>query len=201
MHRVKTACIVWLKGPSNFRPDVAQKKKKKARKSDVFLLSPPSPSNALGFPSPLPSITISNPLFSSSHPFTTSSPQVNPRLTLMAFSDPSSSTSYTSTGLPSPIPRDARLIALILASTGVTDVEPAVLLQLLEFAHRYTYDVLSDALVYSDHANARQAGSNLTLDDVNLAIQTRVNYSFTKPPEKDVSDRPPHASVEQGKRY
>lgn len=90
------------------------------------------------------------------------------------------------TGLSGPIPRDARLIALILSSMGVSDVQPAVLLQLLEFAHRYTYDVLSDALVYADHANSRQAGTNLSLDDVNLAIQSRVNYSFTKPPEKDV---------------
>lgn len=98
-----------------------------------------------------------------------------------------SSGSYADTGLRGPVPRDARLIALILSSMGVSDVEPAVLLQLLEFAHRYTYDVLSDALVYSDHANSRQAGSNLSLDDVNLAIQSRVNYSFTKPPEKDVS--------------
>lgn len=95
------------------------------------------------------------------------------------------------TGLRGPVPRDARLIALILSSMGVSDVEPAVLLQLLEFAHRYTYDVLSDALVYSDHANSRQAGSNLSLDDVNLAIQSRVNYSFTKPPEKDVSPTSP----------
>lgn len=93
-------------------------------------------------------------------------------------------------GLHGPIPRDARLIALILASMGVSDAEPSVLLQLLEFAHRYTHDVLSDALVYSDHANSRQAGSNLTSDDVNLAIQSRVNYSFTKPPEKDVSILP-----------
>lgn len=95
------------------------------------------------------------------------------------------------TGLRGPVPRDARLIALILSSMGVSDVEPAVLLQLLEFAHRYTYDVLSDALVYSDHANSRQAGSNLSLDDVNLAIQSRVNHSFTKPPEKDVSPLKP----------
>lgn len=91
------------------------------------------------------------------------------------------------TGLSGPIPRDARLIALILASMGVSDIEPSVLLQLLEFAHRYTHDVLSDALVYSDHASSRQSSANVTLEDVNLAIQSRVNYSFTKPPEKDVS--------------
>jgi hypothetical protein len=35
-----------------------------------------------------------------------------------------------------PVPRDARLISLILASMGIEDAEPAVLVQLLEFAHR-----------------------------------------------------------------
>lgn len=97
------------------------------------------------------------------------------------------SESQQDTGFRGPIPRDARLVALILASMGVADVQPEVLLQLLEFAHRYTYDVLSDALVYADHASGRQASTNVTIEDVSLAIQSRVNYSFTKPPEKDVS--------------
>ena len=35
-----------------------------------------------------------------------------------------------------PVPRDVRLVSLILASMGVEDAEPAVLVQLLEFAHR-----------------------------------------------------------------
>lgn len=98
----------------------------------------------------------------------------------------STAASSSDTGLRGPIPRDARLIALILSSMGLSDVEPSVLLQLLEFAHRYTHDVLSDALVYSDHANSRQASSTLSLDDINLAIQSRVNYSFTQPPDKDM---------------
>ncbi|KAE8218865.1 hypothetical protein CF319_g7336 [Tilletia indica] len=90
-----------------------------------------------------------------------------------------------------PIPRDARIIALIMYSMGITDADPAVLLQLLEFAHRYTHDVLQDALVYSDHAASRSTASggatgNLSLEDVQLAIQSRVNYSFTHPPPKDV---------------
>lgn len=35
-----------------------------------------------------------------------------------------------------PVPRDVRLISLILASMGIEDADPAVLVQLLEFAHR-----------------------------------------------------------------
>ncbi|PWN51861.1 TFIID-31kDa-domain-containing protein [Violaceomyces palustris] len=85
-----------------------------------------------------------------------------------------------------PIPRDARLMALILASMGLTDVQPQVLLQLLEFSHRYTYDVLSDALIYADHASTRQGTTSVTLDDVTLAIQSRVGYSFTSSPSKDM---------------
>lgn len=97
---------------------------------------------------------------------------------------------------PAPVPRDVRLVSLILASMGVEDVEPAVLVQLLEFAHRtysprltragYTTQVLQDALVYADHASSRQGGSNISIDDVQLAIQSRVNYSFTQPPPKEV---------------
>ncbi|KAK0532720.1 Transcription initiation factor TFIID subunit 9 [Tilletia horrida] len=93
-----------------------------------------------------------------------------------------------------PIPRDARIIALIMYSMGITDADPAVLLQLLEFANRYTHDVLQDALVYADHAAARSgagagasgAAGALSLEDIQLAIQSRVNYSFTHPPPKDV---------------
>ncbi|WFC96773.1 Transcription initiation factor TFIID subunit 9 [Malassezia brasiliensis] len=85
-----------------------------------------------------------------------------------------------------PVPRDARLIALILASMGIEDTEPAVLVQLMEFAHRYTSQVLQDALVYADHAASRQGGSNVSIDDVQLAIQSRVNYSFSQPPPKEM---------------
>ena len=51
------------------------------------------------------------------------------------------------------IPPSARAIALLLASTPtVQDAQPGVLHQLLEFSNRYTAQVLSDALVYAEHA-------------------------------------------------
>ncbi|KAI9032684.1 transcription initiation factor IID, 31kD subunit-domain-containing protein [Phycomyces nitens] len=78
-------------------------------------------------------------------------------------------------------PRDARIIALILQSLGVEDYDPKVVQQLLEFAHRYTTDVFQDALIYAEHA----AKSDLDLDDIQLAIQGRVNHSFTTPPPKE----------------
>lgn len=95
------------------------------------------------------------------------------------------------------LPRDARLIALLIASCpSIVDAQPAVLHQLLEFAHRtlrssaggpncaqdprslyegYTAQVLSDALVYSEHAG--RAGS-LNTEDVKLAVQSRVGWEF-----------------------
>ncbi|ORZ00736.1 transcription initiation factor IID, 31kD subunit-domain-containing protein [Syncephalastrum racemosum] len=79
-------------------------------------------------------------------------------------------------------PRDARIISLILQSLGVEQFDPKVVPQLLEFAHRYTTDVIQDALVYAEHANK----NDLDLDDIQLAIQGRVNHSFTNPPPKEL---------------
>ncbi|CAG8447694.1 8048_t:CDS:2 [Ambispora gerdemannii] len=79
-------------------------------------------------------------------------------------------------------PRDAKIISLILSSVGVEEYEPKVVQQLLEFAHRYSVDVLQDALIYSEHAGRI---NDLDLEDVKLAIQGRVNHSFTSPPSKE----------------
>ncbi|KIJ56630.1 hypothetical protein M422DRAFT_102237, partial [Sphaerobolus stellatus SS14] len=73
-------------------------------------------------------------------------------------------------------PPTARSIALLLASTpAIQDSHPAVLHQLLEFSHRYTSQVLSDALVYAEHAG--RAGK-IEMDDVSLAVQARVGWEF-----------------------
>ncbi|ORX89190.1 TFIID-31kDa-domain-containing protein [Basidiobolus meristosporus CBS 931.73] len=80
-----------------------------------------------------------------------------------------------------PVPNDAKLVSLILESLGVEDCEPRVIHQLMEFAHRYTVDVFQDALVYSEHANK----NDVDLEDIRLAIQGRVNHSFTSPPPKE----------------
>jgi transcription initiation factor TFIID subunit 9B len=85
------------------------------------------------------------------------------------------------------LPTTARAIALLLSSNpAIQDVHPAVLHQLLEFAHRYTHQVLSDALVYSEHAG--RAGK-LDLDDVMLAVQARVGWELGGRVPKEVSRR------------
>ncbi|KAG1892635.1 transcription initiation factor IID, 31kD subunit-domain-containing protein [Suillus subluteus] len=76
------------------------------------------------------------------------------------------------------LPPTARAIALLLASTPtVQDAQPGVLHQLLEFAHRYTAQVLSDAQLYAEHAG-RSGASKIEMDDVVLAIQARVGWEF-----------------------
>ena len=76
------------------------------------------------------------------------------------------------------LPPTARAIALLLASTPtVQDAQPGVLHQLLEFAHRYTAQVLTDAQVYAEHAG-RPGTSKIEMDDVVLAAQARVGWEF-----------------------
>lgn len=74
------------------------------------------------------------------------------------------------------IPPSARDISLILASTpAVSDAQPAVLHQLLEFGNRYAAQVLADALVFAEHANRV---NKLETDDVILAVQARVGWEL-----------------------
>ncbi|KAG6837951.1 hypothetical protein H0H93_008345 [Arthromyces matolae] len=74
------------------------------------------------------------------------------------------------------LPPTARAIALLVSSTAaVQDAQPGVLHQLLEFSHRYTTQVLSDANVYSEHAGR---SGKVEIDDIVLAVQARVGWEF-----------------------
>ncbi|KAG6833733.1 hypothetical protein H0H87_001165 [Tephrocybe sp. NHM501043] len=74
------------------------------------------------------------------------------------------------------LPPTARAIALLVSSTpAVQDAQPGVLHQLLEFSHRYTTQVLTDASVYAEHAGR---GGKVEIDDVVLAVQARVGWEF-----------------------
>ncbi|WWD22478.1 hypothetical protein CI109_106971 [Kwoniella shandongensis] len=85
-----------------------------------------------------------------------------------------------------PFPRDGRLISLILASKGVEDADERVIHQLLDFAHRYTADVLQSAQSLADHAARTGPGSNkIEKDDVELAIQMRKRNEFFEAPPRD----------------
>lgn len=51
------------------------------------------------------------------------------------------------------------------------------------FSLGYITNVLEDARVYSEHAQKKE----LDVSDVKLAVQTRMDHSFTTPPPRDVS--------------
>lgn len=80
------------------------------------------------------------------------------------------------------MPRDAKIVKTLLKSMGVEEYEPRVLHQFLELWYRYAVDVLTDAQIYSEHA----AKSVIDSDDVKLAIQSKVNFSFSQPPPREV---------------
>eukprot|EP01112_Ceratiomyxa_fruticulosa_P011966 TRINITY_DN3297_c0_g1_i1.p1 TRINITY_DN3297_c0_g1~~TRINITY_DN3297_c0_g1_i1.p1 ORF type:complete len:222 (+),score=73.39 TRINITY_DN3297_c0_g1_i1:266-931(+) len=80
------------------------------------------------------------------------------------------------------VPRDAKIMAMVLKAMGVDEYEPKVVNQLLEFMYRYVYEVFQDAQLYADHAGK----GDIDLHDIKLAIQSRVNYSFTQPPPREL---------------
>ncbi|KAF8388724.1 hypothetical protein HHK36_025404 [Tetracentron sinense] len=80
------------------------------------------------------------------------------------------------------LPRDANIVKLLLKSMDVQEYEPCVIHQFLELWYRYVVDVLTDAQVYSEHAGKPA----IDCDDVKLSIQTKVNFSFSQPPPREV---------------
>ncbi|KAK9099523.1 hypothetical protein Syun_026568 [Stephania yunnanensis] len=80
------------------------------------------------------------------------------------------------------MPRDAKIVKALLKSMGVGEYEPRVVHQFLELWYRYVVDVLTDAQVYSEHAGKPA----IDTDDIKLAIQTKVNFSFSQPPPREV---------------
>lgn len=77
-------------------------------------------------------------------------------------------------------PRDAKVISMILRSLGIEECEPKVIIQLLEFAYKYTTDVLEDALLFAKHTGRAQINTS----DVKLALQTKVGRHFVPPPPR-----------------
>uniref|UniRef100_A0A8D0G795 TATA-box binding protein associated factor 9 n=1 Tax=Sphenodon punctatus TaxID=8508 RepID=A0A8D0G795_SPHPU len=82
---------------------------------------------------------------------------------------------------PKSAPKDAQVMAQILKDMGITEYEPRVINQMLEFTYRYVTTILEDAKIYSSHAKK----SSVDADDLRLAIQCRTDQSFTSPPPRD----------------
>ncbi|VDD87633.1 unnamed protein product [Enterobius vermicularis] len=64
------------------------------------------------------------------------------------------------------VPCDAQVMQAILKEMGVVEYEPRVVSQLLEFAHRCTTEILSDARSISEHAGKKQIEES----DIQFAI-------------------------------
>ncbi|KAI5634902.1 transcription initiation factor IID, 31kD subunit domain-containing protein [Phthorimaea operculella] len=80
------------------------------------------------------------------------------------------------------IPKDAQVIMSIMKEVGITDYEPRVVNQLLEFTFRYVSSILDDARVFANHAKKK----TIDLEDVRLAVQMQLDKSFTSPPPREV---------------
>jgi len=84
---------------------------------------------------------------------------------------------------PSLKPHDTRLLHLLLTSLQVPAYHPKVPIQLLDFAYRYAQSVLLDAQAYADHVHGQ--GSVIGVEDVRLAVSSKVTHSFRGPPPKE----------------
>ncbi|XP_076381894.1 TBP-associated factor 9 isoform X3 [Megalopta genalis] len=73
------------------------------------------------------------------------------------------------------IPKDAQVIMSIMKDMGITDYEPKVINQLLEFTYH-------DSRIYANHAKKKF----IDLDDVRLAVKMQLERTFTNPPPRDV---------------
>ncbi|KAJ8348460.1 hypothetical protein SKAU_G00270490 [Synaphobranchus kaupii] len=82
---------------------------------------------------------------------------------------------------PKTVPKDAQVMIQILKDMGITEYEPRVINQMLEFTYRYVTTIIEDAKIYATHAKK----STVDADDIRLAIQCRMDQSFTSPPPRD----------------
>ncbi|VTJ82237.1 Hypothetical predicted protein [Marmota monax] len=63
---------------------------------------------------------------------------------------------------PKSMLKDAQMMAQILKDMGITEYEPRVINQMLEFAFQYVTTILDDAKMYSSHAKK----ATLDADDI-----------------------------------
>ena len=80
------------------------------------------------------------------------------------------------------LPRDAKIISAILRYLGIEECEPEVIIQLLEFAYKYSTSVLLDAASYAKHCDREM----ISPKDIKLAIQTKASQYFLPPPSRNL---------------
>lgn len=80
------------------------------------------------------------------------------------------------------IPRDAQVMQAILKDMGITDYEPRVISQMLEFAYRYTTEILEDARSISEHGGKKQIDEA----DVQFAVENSASSSKSERPSRQL---------------
>lgn len=88
-------------------------------------------------------------------------------------------------------PRDALVMSGLLRDAGVGEHEPRVINQMLEFAYRYSTNILEDARAFADLA----AHSRVEADDVAAAIEVLFLSLVPLPPSRSL---PPLAAEPGG---
>lgn len=81
------------------------------------------------------------------------------------------------------VPKEAQVMTAILKDMGITDYEPGVINQMLEFTYRYVSQVLDDARVFANYAKKNRT---IEMDDVKLAVHMQMEKAFTTPPPRDL---------------
>lgn len=78
--------------------------------------------------------------------------------------------------------KDAQTMICVLKDMGIDEYEPKIVNQLLEFSYRYITNLLEDAKAFSNHASKK----NIDSEDIKMAIKSKVDYSFTTTPPRDL---------------
>lgn len=78
--------------------------------------------------------------------------------------------------------KDVQTMISVLKDMGIEEFEPRVINQLLEFSYRYITNLLEDARAFSNHAGKK----NIDSEDIKMAIKSKVDYTFTTTPPRDL---------------
>ena len=79
-------------------------------------------------------------------------------------------------------PKDAQVIQAILKDMNLTEYDPKVVTQLMEFLYRYVTSIVEDAKLFSNHSKKKLVDA----DDIRLAVQMYNEQTAAPPPPRDV---------------
>merc|ERR1711990_978276 len=81
------------------------------------------------------------------------------------------------------IPQDELAMRSILKEMGITEYDRRVVQQMLEFAYRYSTEILEEAKVYSNHTKHKRG---IDIEDIKLAVSNHGDRASRAPPRTDL---------------